>query len=260
VKLYLLDGGRIDADRSVVHPGDDSRRRVTLPCMQVLVEHDGKHVLVDTGLPLAAAGDEDGLRREYGMDRNWIRPLMAPHQRVDEQLRSLGVEPSDLDLVINTHFHFDHAGGNALFEGVLIAAQETELAAGHTGGYLPIWDARGLQFRSVDGDWSPLPGLEMLHTPGHTPGHQSMLVRIAGRQPWLFTWDAVYTEEHWLADKLGAVVDIPAARTSIERLHRIADEENARVIFGHDIVQWEALGMIGGRPKLVAEDLTTQRS
>jgi N-acyl homoserine lactone hydrolase len=260
VKLYLLDGGRIDADRSVVHPGDDSRRRVTLPCMQVLVEHEGKHVLVDTGLPLVAAGDEDGLRREYGMDRNWIRPLMAPEQRVDQQLRILGVEPSDLDLVVNTHFHFDHAGGNALFRGVVIAAQEAELVAGPEDNYLPIWDAPGLQFRSVDGDWSPLPGLQMLHTPGHTYGHQSMMVHFAGREPWLFTWDAVYTEEHWLTNKLGAVVDIPAARASIERLRHIANEENARVIFGHDIAQWEALGMTTGKPRLVAEDLTAQRS
>lgn len=254
MKLYLLDGGIIDADRAVIHPGDDSGRRVILPCMQVLLENEGRWVLVDTGMPPAAVDDEDGLNREYGMDRRWIRPLMAGRQRIDEQLRLLGIEPRNLDLVINTHFHFDHAGGNMFFRDVLIAAQQAELAAAGSSDYLPVWDAPGLQFRSVEGDWSPLRGVEMLLTPGHTPGHQSMLVRFAGRTPWLFTWDAVYTEEHWLSDKLGAVADIPAARASIERLRTIAEEEKARVIFGHDIAQWEALGLSAGGPRLVVED------
>jgi glyoxylase-like metal-dependent hydrolase (beta-lactamase superfamily II) len=91
----------------------------------------------------------------------------------------------------------------------------------------------------------------MLLTPGHTPGHQSMLVRLQGGS-WLFTWDAVYTEEHWRTGKLGAVADVAPARESIARLREIAAHENARIIFGHDMAQWEALGM-GAAPKLVAE-------
>ena len=91
----------------------------------------------------------------------------------------------------------------------------------------------------------------MLLTPGHTPGHQSMLVRLQNGSL-LFTWDAVYTEEHWRTGKLGAVSDVAPARESIDRLRAIAERENARVIFGHDLAQWEALGM-GAEPKLVAE-------
>jgi N-acyl homoserine lactone hydrolase len=240
-------------DRAVIHPGDDSHRRVTLPVMQVLIQSEGRMVLVDTGCPVCAAGDSNALARAFEMDPSWIKPLIAPHERVDAQLALLGLDPSDLDLVINTHFHFDHAGGNALFRGVPIAAQEEELiAARQSEDYLPVWDAPGLQFRPVRGDWSPLPGVEMLFTPGHTPGHQSMLVQLE-EEPWLFTWDAVYTEEHWREGKLGAVRDVPAARASVERLRRIAVEENAPVIFGHDIGQWESLGMVGAaQPRLVA--------
>jgi N-acyl homoserine lactone hydrolase len=250
--LYLLDGGMVDADRAVIHPGDDSHRRVSLPCMQILIEQDGYRVLFDTGMPPAASAHPDGLQRVYGMDPSWIRVKTTHRQRIDEQLRMLGLQPTDLDLVVNTHFHFDHAGGNALFAGVTIAAQEAELVAvRETDDYLPVWDAPGLEFRSVVGDWSPMPGVEMFLTPGHTPGHQSMLVRL-GEQPWLFTWDAVYTEEHWRKNLLGAVNDVPSARASMERLRAIAAREHACVIFGHDAEQWAALGMSGtGRPRVM---------
>ncbi len=239
----------LDADRSVIHPGDDSGRRVTIPVMQLLVRSEGRSVLVDTGVPVVAAGDREGLKRAYGMDLSWIAPEIASDERVDAQLAKLGMRPSDVDLVVNTHFHFDHAGGNALFAGVPIAVQEAELEAAQ-GEDMPWWDGPGLQFQPVRGDWSPIPGIEMLHTPGHTPGHQSMLVRRQD-QPLLFTWDAVYTEEHWRDNKLGTVSDIPAARASIARLRRIAAEEGAKVIFGHDIVQWGSLGMPGDRSPLL---------
>lgn len=253
MRLYLLSGGLLDADRAVIHPGDDSRKRVSLPVMQVLIQHDRRTVLVDTGVPPVAAGDQEALQRVYGMDPAWITSRITADERVDVQLAMIGLRPADLDLVINTHFHFDHAGGNALFAGVPIAVQEAEMAAAPDEA-MPWWDAPGLQFRPVSGDWEPLPGVRMLHTPGHSPGHQSLLV-YAGERPILFTGDAVYTEEHWREDKLGPVQDIPAARASVERLHRIADQERARVIFGHDIVQWATLtGGCTGEPLLLVED------
>lgn len=242
MKLFLLSGGTLDVDRSVIHPGDDSHRRVTLPCTQILIEQNGHAVLIDTGLPPDVAGDPDALERVHGIEPSWIRSNAAADERVDEQVKLAGFQIRDLDLVVNTHLHFDHAGGNPLVADVTVAVQEAELIAARDDDYLPVWDTRELRFRSVRGDWSPLPGVEMLLTPGHTPGHQSMLVRLE-KQPWLFTWDAVYTEEHWRTGKLGAVTDIAAARASIARLHQIARDEKARIIFGHDIVQWSALGM-----------------
>lgn len=240
MKLFLLSGGLLEADRSVIHPREDSHRRVALPVMQVLIQNGGRTVLFDTGMPSVAAGDADGLKRTYDIDPAWIRPTMSRDQRVDAQLAKIGLHTSDVDLVVNTHLHFDHAGGNELFVGVPIAVQLAELAAAREHEYLPVWDAPGLVFQPVEGDWSPLPGVEMLLTPGHTPGHQSMLVRLE-REPWLFTWDAVYTEEHWRGHKLGAVGNVAAARASIKRLRQVAARERARIIFGHDIAQWESM-------------------
>jgi N-acyl homoserine lactone hydrolase len=256
MRVYLLNGGTLEADRALIHPGDDSHQRVTLPIPQILIQHGGQNILIDTGIPLCAVDEPRGLEREFGIDPAWISPRVAPEQRVDRQLASLGVALADLTMTICTHFHFDHAGGNALFAGIQpIVAQEAEVRAAHEGnGYMPVWDAPGLQFEIVHGDWSPLPGVELLHTPGHTPGHQSVLVRLQP-ETWLFTVDVVYTEEHWRRDSLGAVTDIPAARASLERLRQVAADEHAKLVFGHDIGQWGAFGMSpAGGPRLVASD------
>ncbi|GAC1625735.1 MAG: N-acyl homoserine lactonase family protein [Chloroflexota bacterium] len=240
IELSILQCGLIDADRSVIHPGDDSHRRVMLPVMALFV-HGERTILIDTGCPLPAVENPDGLHDTYDIDPTWIRSNVAADERIDVQLAKAGVRIQDLDLVIGTHFHFDHAGGNALFAGqVPIAVQEAEILAARESEYLPVWDAPGLQFQPVRGDWSPMPGVEMLWTPGHTAGHQSVLLRLENR-PWLFTVDAVYTEEHWRQHLLGAVSDVAAARTSVERLRALASRENARLIFGHDMGQWDAL-------------------
>ena len=124
MRLYFLSGGKLDVDRAVIHPGDDSHRHLILPVWQTLIQNEGRSILVDTGCPLCAAGDSEALKREYDIDPGWIRPLIARHERPDAQLQLLGLKPTDLDLVVNTHFHFDHAGGNELFPGIPIAVQE----------------------------------------------------------------------------------------------------------------------------------------
>jgi N-acyl homoserine lactone hydrolase len=252
VKVYVLSGGLLDADRGVIHPGDGSGRRVLLPCYQVLIRSADKAVLVDTGMPEVAAGDPGGLEREYGIETAWIKPLVEPTETLEAQLSSLGLKPGDLELLINTHLHFDHSGQNRLFAGVPIAVQRAELETASEDGYLDVWDAPGLTFRPVEGDWSPLPGVEMLHTPGHTPGHQSMLIRTSD-QACLFTFDAVYTEEHWRTRRLGAVKDIGSARASVKKLREMVRREKARLVFGHDMAQWESFGPDTHHPRLILD-------
>ena len=121
-----------------------------------MVEHPRGRVLVDTGL----------IDSTPELDEQW-----SP--RFDPELI-----PRDVVFVINTHLHFDHCGGNRLFAGVPIYVQRLEREAARAEDYtIPEWvDFDGARYMELEGEEELLPGLRVVPTPGHTPGHQSVLV------------------------------------------------------------------------------------
>jgi N-acyl homoserine lactone hydrolase len=128
-------------------------------CVQV-IDHPDARVLVDTGI-------------------KELHPAVAD---MDPRLRSLDEQDFDLagiDIVVNTHLHFDHCGGNHLFPGRPIYVQRRELEDARALDDYTIreWvDAPGLQYVPVDGELELLPGLRLLPVPGHTAGSQAVVV------------------------------------------------------------------------------------
>jgi len=123
-------------------------------CIHV-IEHPNGRVLVDTGMidSTPELDDEWGVRFDAGLI------------------------PRDVLCVINTHLHFDHCGGNRLFPGVPIHVQRAERAAAKAPDYLEEWvEFDGATYVEHDGEAEILPGVRVLPTPGHSPGHQSVLV------------------------------------------------------------------------------------
>ncbi len=121
-----------------------------------VIEHPRGRVLVDTGL----------IDSTPELDEQW-----SP--RFDPELI-----PRDVVFVINTHLHFDQCGGNRLFAGVPIYVQRLEREAARAEDYtIPEWvDFDGARYVEVEGEEELLPGVRVVPTPGHTPGHQSVLV------------------------------------------------------------------------------------
>ncbi len=123
-------------------------------CLHV-IEHPTGHVLVDTGM----IDSTPELEEEWGV-------------RFDP-----GVIPRDVVCVINTHLDFDHCGGNRLFPGIPIHVQRAELEAAKPPRYLVEWiEFEGANYIEHDGEAEILPGVRVVPTPGHSPGHQSVLV------------------------------------------------------------------------------------
>ena len=136
----------------------------TWPVHGFVVTHPGGAVLVDTGV----GGPQDVLD-------DW----RVVNRSVADALAELDMSPADIGLVINTHLHFDHCGQNAVFKHAPFYVQRAELSrmrreSSELYDWFGFMNAR---FELLDGDTEVLPGLEVIATPGHTEGHQCVVVR-----------------------------------------------------------------------------------
>lgn len=166
-----------------------------------LIDHPKGLTLVDTGfgrsLAMIGATPETnldanaGLFEMQGIKYPWVRRLTT------DALRDHGVEAGDIEYVINTHVG-DHSGDNHLFPNARFIIQQPELEYGRSHlRDCSEWEFPGAKIEALKGeDVEILPGLKCIFTPGHTPGHQSVLYE-AGGQKILFCGDAIYTNDIW---------------------------------------------------------------
>jgi glyoxylase-like metal-dependent hydrolase (beta-lactamase superfamily II) len=220
----------------------DAKNRIPLALRCLLVEHDDGLVLVDTGI-----GDKDDakFREIYGVDN------LAPDGRtlLEHALGELGYGPEDVRWVVNTHLHFDHAGGDTrrapsgevqpTFARARYVVQRGDVEfARHTnertaGSYLAA-NFAGIDFQLLDGEVEVLPGIRCLPTPGHVPFHQSVLIESGGERA-CFLGDLVPTSAHlplpWIMGyDLEPLVTLETRRW----LYRRAEAEAWRLCFEHD--------------------------
>jgi N-acyl homoserine lactone hydrolase len=208
-----------------------------IPIVCYLVQtSDGKHMLIDSGLPKIIP--EDAAEFENGQD-------------VIEQLARIGVTSDDIDIVISTHYDSDHAGRHASFTQARYVVQRAHhVDAASNPRYAsirPQWDQPMERMQLVDGDTELLPGLELIETSGHVPGHQSVLVRLPKTGAILLTIDAVPFGEGFTRDEQdnGNNPDAEAIRASTIKLLDLVEREQIElVIFGHDQEQWKTLKQV----------------
>jgi N-acyl homoserine lactone hydrolase len=150
-----------------------------MPVYVHVIDHRDTRVLVDTGMTQVHPAVAD-------MD-----PRIYPLNEQDFDIGSV-------DIVVNTHLHFDHCGGNHLFAGkpIYVQRQELEDARNQNEYTIPEWvDPPGIRYIPVDGELELLPGLRLLPAPGHTRGSQIVVVEGAG-DPTIIAGDtAVWFDE-----------------------------------------------------------------
>lgn len=194
-----------------------------------LIHHPRGLLLFDTGL---AKADPETEARYHPV--SW--PLQA-------QLKRLGVETDDITAVANCHLHFDHAGGNRHFRDRPIFAQRTEFAAAHRPDYtMPIVvEFPGASYELLDGEAEIWPGLRVIPTPGHTEGHQTLIVETA-EGPVALAGQSFNATSEFAAAQLAWQLDLsrqPHPGVFPDWMARFEAFEPIRILFAHDVAVWE---------------------
>lgn len=232
-RLYILDFGLFQ-----VH---QNNRVIGIPGY-LIQTHDGQNILVDTGFRAAYVADMERATLEDGLESFGRILTLTADNLPPGQLAKIGLKPSDIDTLIMTHTHIDHVGGIGDFPQVPIVIHADERAYPQ-----PIyWNDRSPidwpdnEYQLIDADHEFCPGITLLTTPGHAPGHLSLLVRLPETGNVLLIGDAISRPAE-LEEGFGGSWDEAAAQASADKLMAIAQRENAFIIYGHDPEQWSRL-------------------
>ena len=253
LELFAVHCGGERGDMSVFDPfHPELGRKVVLPYFVYVVTHPDGVVLFDTGGHPDLISDP---HRHLGPIADSIEVLMEPGDAVVDKLAEVGLKPRDIRHVVLSHLHYDHAGGIAFFPDATFHLQRRELELAR---HPPIYQA-GL-YVSADFEhpvtWNLIDGeldlfddgrLLLFPTPGHTRGHQSMLVRL-DEEPVILVADAA-AEPRNVSERIltGIVASPDDMIASFERLERMADEEGATLLFTHDLAWPQMTKVAPGR-------------
>lgn len=229
-RLYLL---QLSASSIPIGPG--RTLEMVLVCY-LLETTDGKRILIDSGFPADVPKPPEA-------------PRAKGEKNVLDHLAALGLCPEDIDMVIATHFDVDHAGFHGSFSKAefIVQREHYNLARGGHPRFAPArahWDHPDLRYRLVDGDVEVLPGLTLLETSGHAPGHQSVLLRLPQTGPVLLAIDAVMLKRLFTMERKPWPKDDNEEQllASTQKLLDVVEREKVKlVVFGHDGLQWRTL-------------------
>lgn len=207
-----------------------------LPLIMFVIEGGEHPIVVDTGADVDRAWDVHRIRMEQ-----------SEAEKPDAALRSIGVDPADVRIVVNTHLHWDHSSNNHLFPHARVVVQQRELdfarcpVPWHRVQFealpdLPAaWQRAQSQLAPIDGDTELAPGVTAVTLPGHTPGSQGGLVDTDGGR-YLIAGDCIYLYENWHGDDqvdhvpVGLFTDLVAYDASLRKIETL----DCEVIPSHD--------------------------
>src|SRR5689334_9034349 len=238
-KLYSLNCGEgVAGDISRWSPGVNVGKSMDFVDNCYLIKHAQGWFLWDTGLADSIADLPEGQRPPDPRATHWKRPkkLMA-------QLDELGIKPADIKYMAVSHTHPDHIGNVELFPQTMLLVQKAEYEWPAPVGprFKPEHPVTKLEGdRDVFGDGS----VTILSTPGHTPGHQSLLVKLPKTGALILSGDAVHFKSNW--DNRGVPLgntDKDKTLASMQRISDVLTKEKAQLWINHDKAQRDSLKM-----------------
>lgn len=242
-RLYILNCGEgVAGDISRWSPGVNVGKSMDFADNCYLIKHTQGWLLWDTGVTDAIAAMPEGQRPADPRMTHWKRP-----KTLASQLTELNVKPSDIKFVAVSHTHPDHIGNVELFPQSMLLVQKAEYewpSPLGVGRFKPEHPATKLSGdHDVFGDGS----LTLISTPGHTPGHQSLLVKLPKTGAVLLSGDAVHFKDNWENHRVPSLnFDKDKTAASMQRMADILAKEKAQLWINHDKAQSDSLKMAPG--------------
>lgn len=245
MKLNFLSAGRLRLKKSIYVAGADRSETIDVPVSSALIRHKQGNVLFDTGCHPSVVENAD---QRWGVLAKVMKPLMTENETLLPSLACVGLQPDDIDIVVNSHFHPDHCGCNQFFRKATILAHAKEIEAANApnaeaAGYLRAdWDY-GQPIDAVNGE-KDLFGdstVVLVPLPGHTPGTLGALVSLDRDGQFLLASDSVSLRQNLDADTAPRNTwNVEAQLKSFAEVRRI-EKSGATVVCGHDEGQWQSL-------------------
>jgi N-acyl homoserine lactone hydrolase len=239
LKLYALHCGGDMMDMALFDPFDPGAgTKLYNPYFIYVITHPEGTVLFDSGAHPDLGTDPESRLGEAAADFDM---RLSPDDHVETRLAAVGLRPRDIDVVVQSHLHFDHAGGLAWVAHAPIYVQREELAFARRPPvyqrliYIQADFGMDLDWRELDGDHDLFGDgrVRVISTPGHTRGHQSLLVRLDGQTVFLLA-DAAYLVEKMRSRSLPGILWSPdAVVESWDRIEEIERAEQAKLITTH---------------------------
>jgi glyoxylase-like metal-dependent hydrolase (beta-lactamase superfamily II) len=226
LELYLLSDGRFTLDKSFLVYAKYQGIIYEAPLQSLLILTDKERILVDTGI-----GE---LPEKY---RKFHTVKRKSDEALRTQLQKYNLKPEDIDVVVNTHLHFDHCGNNRDFTNAKFYVQADELRYAYKpdrfqkASYIQDFFDVALEYVPIHGSHKIAEDVSVLPTPGHSIGHQSVVIRKNGTN-YVYCGDAAPLRENLERRNIpGVLYRSDQALQSIDRLRKI---ENAVYIYSHD--------------------------
>jgi len=206
-----------------------------------LIQHGNNLLLWDSGMSDSIAAKAEGVSGAGGLLTMWVRKSLA------SQLQALGIAPTDITEIAFSHFHGDHVGNANLFTSATLYIQEPEYDAAFGPNAAkfnfapPLYEKlRANPTVKLNGDHDVFGdgSVVILSTPGHTPGHQCLLVRLPNRGPVVLSGDMVHFQDNWTHRRVPARnFNQEQSLQSMERIAALLTAEQAQLWINHDKAQ-----------------------
>jgi N-acyl homoserine lactone hydrolase len=230
-RLYVIDCGWAHAvDQSLWSPGVNVGVPIDFSDNCYLIHHTSEgYLLWDTGITDRLAALADG-QHVQATGQTWHRT-----QTLVAALAALGVKPADVRFIAISHVHPDHVGNVDQFPVATLVVQRAEWDYGLKLPLKPFSAEHKAQLIEGDKDFFGDGSLTILSTPGHTPGHQSLLVHLKRTGYVVLSGDAVHFESNWEHRRIPAFnTDKAQSAASIEKIARVVADKHAQLWINHD--------------------------